>query len=351
MRAWPKYDLPYHLLVLLLLLLVSLLLVDIIQAAMRKPGEAIAIAGRRQKYDGEKIEAFTRERLCAEDGSYCFGRFRSPSAIRSALERCRGGRDKFRFHEGKDGRRGWVSTTRLGGDWVLAESEQTAVACTAEEVLTTYLSGELQKRWNADKLIDCEFTLKTSFNEPPYYRQDLFLKSQRVVSGHTGVMKYSQRITVDRVGRDKYCVAVQIDPRRSATARKPFEKLSVYVGVEQQGADVRVYAAGVMKVNRRVVPNLIVFDASGIAGSMAGRGTLWLAGHFAQRKRSTRAEEARSAVRKGRQLKSHIPASILPTPPAMHAMKTIHDQIGTTIASRTPGVWESTKRSRSFGQT
>ena len=37
-------------------------------------------------------------------------------------------------------------------------------------------------------------------------------------------------------------------------------------------------AAGVFEVNRRVVPNLLIFDASGIAGDMAGKGTLWLAG-------------------------------------------------------------------------
>jgi len=32
------------------------------------------------------------------------------------------------------------------------------------------------------------------------------------------------------------------------------------------------------------VPNLVVFDASGIAGSMAGKGTLWLASFFEERK-------------------------------------------------------------------
>jgi len=34
----------------------------------------------------------------------------------------------------------------------------------------------------------------------------------------------------------------------------------------------------------QVVPNLVVFDASGIAGSMAGKGTLWLASFFEERK-------------------------------------------------------------------
>ena len=54
----------------------------------------------------------------------------------------------------------------------------------------------------------------------------------------------------------------------------------MYVGLQQVGPDVRIYAAGVFRVNRRVVPNLVVFDASGIAGDMASKGTLWLAaGH------------------------------------------------------------------------
>ena len=58
----------------------------------------------------------------------------------------------------------------------------------------------------------------------------------------------------------------------------------MYVGLQQVGPDVRIYAAGVFRVNRRVVPNLVVFDASGIAGDMAGKGTLWLAGHFERRR-------------------------------------------------------------------
>jgi hypothetical protein len=38
-----------------------------------------------------------------------------------------------------------------------------------------------------------------------------------------------------------------------------------------------------MKVNRKIVPNLVIFDASGIAGAMAGKGTLWLSKHFQDR--------------------------------------------------------------------
>ena len=69
----------------------------------------------------------------------------------------------------------------------------------------------------------------------------------------------------------------------------------MYVGLlrlQQVGPDVRIYAAGVFRVNRRVVPNLVVFDASGIAGDMASKGTLWLAGHFERR----RAAAAAAAV-------------------------------------------------------
>ena len=47
-----------------------------------------------------------------------------------------------------------------------------------------------------------------------------------------------------------------------------------------------------MEVNRKVVPNLIVFDASGIAGDQAGKGTLWLAGEFEERKRAVAAAAA-----------------------------------------------------------
>ena len=78
----------------------------------------------------------------------------------------------------------------------------------------------------------------------------------------------------------------ELDPEQESTDRKPFNSLSVYVGVQQDGRDVRCYAAGVMEVNRRVVPNLIVFDASGIAGDQAGKGTLWLAGHFEEKRLS-----------------------------------------------------------------
>ncbi len=37
-----------------------------------------------------------------------------------------------------------------------------------------------------------------------------------------------------------------------------------------------------------MVPNLVVFDASVIVGSMAGKGTLWLSSFFEQRKSTGR---------------------------------------------------------------
>ena len=51
-----------------------------------------------------------------------------------------------------------------------------------------------------------------------------------------------------------YRAHVQLDPNLPASARKPFESLNVYVGLEQRGDDVHIYAAGIFEVNRRVVP-------------------------------------------------------------------------------------------------
>jgi len=81
----------------------------------------------------------------------------------------------------------------------------------------------------------------------------------------------------------------------TTTAKKPFEALSVHVNVEQVGSNVHVYAAGLMKVNRQVVPNLLggVFDASGIAGNMAGKGTLWLSAYFRQQKQQREKQQER----------------------------------------------------------
>jgi hypothetical protein len=180
---------------------------------------------------------------------------------------------------------------QLGGDWVLAESEQVCPDCTTEDVLKAYLDGDLQQKWNSKEVLECNFKCKdASYDEHPiripqisgkYYIQNLWLRSQRVITSQTGVMRYSQTITIDKIGEQDYTVLVKLDPhQRGATAKRPFNDLSVYVSLRQQGNDVGIYAAGVMEVNRKVVPNLIVFDASSIAGTMAGKGTLWLSAYF-----------------------------------------------------------------------
>mmetsp|Transcript_17787 Transcript_17787/g.22106 ORF Transcript_17787/g.22106 Transcript_17787/m.22106 type:complete len:199 (+) Transcript_17787:3-599(+) len=132
-----------------------------------------------------------------------------------------------------------------------------------------------------------------------YYRQDLVLKSQRVLAGRTGIMKYSQNIVIDKIGKTNYSVSIDLDDdssragerRRTPATIRPFESLSVHVGLEQDGDDVTIHANGIMKVNRKVVPHLIVFDASGIAGSMAGKGTLWLSAYFEERRKRFRDDE------------------------------------------------------------
>ena len=284
-------------------------------------------------FQNEYNDVDAQHELMRENVSeFRFQRFQSPSTIKNALHRARTRKSNsrpFKWHQGKDGRRGYISSTKLVGDWVLAESEQIAKDCTTEEVLRAYLSGDLQQKWNAKEVLECHFKCK-AFDEAPsnkesiapnsrsqrkhkrvieksifpskaikenrnnnkkvalgkYYEQDLVLRSQRVIRSHTGIMRYTQTITIDKIGPDNYSVIVRLDPankRPSFTSKKPFESLSVYVGLQQHGDDVGIYAAGVMEVNRKVVPNLLVFDASGIAGSMAGKGTLWLAGYFHER--------------------------------------------------------------------
>lgn len=227
--------------------------------------------------------------------SFSFGRFQAPSAVHRALGGVRSAETSFRSYRGRDGREGRVAATRLGGDWVLAESHQTAVACTPQQVMAAYLSGDLQTQWNRDTVLACGIVPEQAARNGggSCWRQDLVLRSQRIIARSTGVMRYSQRITVDQIGgQGHYCVTVQLDPESSATTRKPFEALTVYISLQpnsQNPGDVDLYAAGLMKVNRSVVPKLgPLFDASGIAGSMAGKGTLWLAAHFGARARARR---------------------------------------------------------------
>ena len=214
--------------------------------------------------------------------AFRFARYQSLRAMSACFESVRS-MNAFKPHEGDDGRLGHVCSTKLGGDWVLAESDQVAPSCTCEQVLAAYLDGALQKKWNDDKVASAKFSLKKD-GRGKYYQQDLELLSQRVIRSKTGPMSYSQTIEIDRIGKHNYCAHVQLDPNLPASARKPFESLNVYVGLEQRGDDVHIYAAGIFEVNRRVVPNLLVFDASAIAGDMAGKGTLWLSGEFEKRR-------------------------------------------------------------------
>ena len=258
-------------------------------------GAKTAIAKHRRNFDDSRPAKLQSGKA----SDFHFGRFKSLSAIKSSFDDCRSPKS-FKFYKGKDGRFGHVCSTKLGGDWVLAESDQMAPDCTCEQVIRAYLDGRLQKQWSADKVIDVKTTRMKQKGGEQCYSQDLVLHSQRIIRSHTGVMRYSQRITVDKIGSGNYCAFVELDPDKAMTAKRPFNSLAVYIGLEQQGKDVRIYASGVFEVNRQVVPNLIVFDASGIAGDMAGKGTLWLAGEFARRQ--TIARSAGTGAQRARRL-------------------------------------------------
>ena len=102
-------------------------------------------------------------------------------------------------------------------------------------------------------------------------------------------MRYTQKVRIDMIGRRAFNCFVQLDPTSKTTTKlKPFDKLAVNVSLREVGDDVQIYAAGLMRVNRKIVPNLYIFDASGIAGAMAGKGTLWLSSHFADRQKKKR---------------------------------------------------------------
>lgn len=218
---------------------------------------------------------------------FSFGRFQTGEAIERAMNDCRSTKS-FKHYNSKDGREGTYCSTRLGDDWVLAESKQIAKNCRPEEVLDAYLDGENQKRWNKDKVKDIGIK-RTGFG---VYRQEMVLKPQRVLTGKTTVMRYTQVVRVDMIGKRGFNAFVELDANsKTNTAQRPFDVLAVNVSLEQVGEDVNIYAAGLMRVNRSVVPNLIVFDASGIAGAMAGKGTLWLSSHFAKREADRKREQ------------------------------------------------------------
>lgn len=212
----------------------------------------------------------------AED--FTFGRFQSPEGIEQALDSCRKPSSFRHYTHGL--REGLYCSTKMGGDWVLAESKQIAKSCTPEEVLLAYLDGDNQKRNNPDKVKRCTIS-RTGRGT---YSQAMVLLPQRVLSGKTTEMRYTQKIRVDKIGNIGYNAFVELDPTsKSTTKLKPFDKLNVNVSLKQVGDDVHIYACGLMRVNRKIVPNLLIFDASALAGAMAGKGTLWLSSHFANR--------------------------------------------------------------------
>mmetsp|Transcript_17788 Transcript_17788/g.20265 ORF Transcript_17788/g.20265 Transcript_17788/m.20265 type:complete len:331 (-) Transcript_17788:166-1158(-) len=252
----------------------------------------IAIASYRDEYQDNDNDFEGQFLQRGKASEFKLKRFQSPTSIQKALSLCRNQNTAFKYYKGKDGRKGFVSNTKLGGDWVLAESQQVAVQCKTHDVLRAYMSSELQEQWNTKEVLNCNIKRKSKTNAngkmgeiEEYYQQDLVLHSKRIIRSHTGIMKYSQTITIDKIGQDNYSVLIGIDPEQHQSKCKPFDSLSVYVGLQQNGDDVNIYAAGLIEVNRKVVPNLIVFDASGIAGSIAGKATLWLAAYFERRQK------------------------------------------------------------------
>ena len=228
--------------------------------------------------------------------------FFSADEVQRLFDNVRPRASSFSSYWGRDGRHGRISSsTTLGHDWVLAESQQIAVQATPVQVLQAYLSGALQTKWNADSLLHCQFTLVPD-SYPPYYRQDLVLKSQRVIRRQTGIMRYSQRIVIDQIGGRgqgqqrkeedntippaSFCAYVSKLPLNDESSQgllSPFERLHVFVHLEaREDGNTHIYAAGLFRVNRRVIPHLFIFDAAGIAGTLACKGALWSAAHFDQ---------------------------------------------------------------------
>ncbi len=254
--------------------IVSHVLIILASVALVEARVRISFNQYRRNYEKAMLKKLTH----GHAGEFTFGRFQSSDAINEAMSRCRSEKS-FRHHSAKDGSEGFYSSTRLGGDWVLAESKQIAKNCCPSEVLSAYLDVACQKKWNADKVKD----IKITRTGPGLYRQEMLLKPQRVLTGMTTEMRYTQLIRVDQIG-DDYIAYVELDVNaKTNTKLRPFDILAVNVSLEQVRDDVHIYAAGVMRVNRSIVPNLIVFDASGIAGALAGKGTLWLSSHFANR--------------------------------------------------------------------
>ena len=265
-----------------LLLLPLLQLISEASANIFSDNAGVTFNRHRRSY---ALESLKKLKYGSAD-AFNFGRFQSPDAVDKAMSDCRSSKS-FKHHSSKDGKEGYYCSTRLGGDWVLAESKQVAKDCVPAEVLAAYLDGRNQKKWNEDKVLD----IKISRTGPGLYSQAMVLKPQRVLTGKTTIMRYTQKIRVDKIGNN-YNAFVELDTKsKSNTKLRPFSILKVNVGLEQVGNDVHIYAAGLMKVNRKIVPNLIIFDAAGIAGALAGKGTLWLSKHFQDRSAKIRKTE------------------------------------------------------------
>ena len=181
---------------------------------------------------------------------FSFDRFQSASSIEKALTSVRSNKS-FKYYCGRDGREGYYASTPLGGDWVLAESRQIAHECTPKDVLAAYLDGENQKKWNKDKVRNISIT-KMRSRGGGWYRQDMVLKPQRVLSGSTGEMRYSQVVRVDKIGQGDYNAFVELlecwKGDTKPTSLRPFNVLKVNVNLRQVGRDVEIYATGLMKV-------------------------------------------------------------------------------------------------------
>ena len=185
-----------------------------------------------------------------EASQFSFDRFQSASSIENAFAAVRSNKS-FKHYCGRDGREGYYASTTLGDDWVLAESRQITHECTPKDVLAAYLDGENQKKWNKDKVRNISIT-KMRSRGGGWYRQDMILKPQRVLSGSTGEMRYTQVIRVDKIGHGDYNAFVELlecgKGSTKPTALRPFSVLKVNVNLRQVGCDVEIYATGLMKV-------------------------------------------------------------------------------------------------------
>ena len=129
-----------------------------VQAISSHSTNGIGIASYRRSYDDSVIQDTL---IYGKADQFKFQRFQSPASIQKALRR-EGGEKKY--YVGKDGRKGFVSSKKLGGDWVLARSEQVAVQTSTKEVLKAYLTAALQEKWNKKNIFDnCKFKAKNKY--------------------------------------------------------------------------------------------------------------------------------------------------------------------------------------------